>query len=250
LEAVQTFKLPENKNNAETVVMTKFVGLTQQSGQSVLPVLHSPAHFPTDHGPDFEVYSKDGTLEYFELCEIAPLVGKYEDADRIMLVGDWVKAVVERVENKVANYGKKPGFRPISLLLYVTHDHFSPSPLEVACARDALQGISNGVFKSIYLEIFAHDGNPLAMMLSPFAGRSYTKSQLTGHMRRQMVRPDPAQVQIIDDKSSGDYVDVTVRQYLPLGTDISKLKVGAVPEGTAVPFNTVHVAVRSKKEKQ
>lgn len=231
LRQLETFKLPEVKNDAEDLVMQKFVGISRQdTARGYLVRLNSATHLPTDHGPDFEVVTDSGATIYFELLEIAPLSGRYQEADHAMLVGELIDFVVAQVETKIRKYGIQQQFRPLSLLLYVSHYGFSPGPLEVNCIMDTLQRVPNEVFDEIYLELFAHDGNPLVVKLWPFRGWHFTKSQLTGHRRRQMIRADPAQVKIISDKSQGRQIDVTIEQYFPKGTDFSKIKVGPISE--------------------
>lgn len=235
LSPIQTFKLPESKNEAEDLVMQKFVGVSRQANASgVLSPLSKATHFPTDHGPDFEVVTASGTTSYFELLEIAPLSGRYEDADHAMLVGELVDFVVAQIETKIRKYGPQTQFRPISLLLYVSHYGFSPGPLETHCIRDTLLSLSNQVFDEIFLELFAYDGCPLVVKLWPWRGQHFTKSQLTGHRRRQMIRADPAQVKITSDMSQDDRIDVTVRQYLPKNVDLSKIKIGPLSDEGAL----------------
>lgn len=231
LSQLATFKLPEVKNDAEDTVMQKFVGVSRQdNARGYLVRLASATHFPTDHGPDFEVTTDAGAKGYFELLEIAPLSGRYEEADHAMLIGDFIDFVVVKIEDKIRKYKIQDRFRPISLLLYVSHYGFSPGPVETNCIIDALQGLVNEVFDEIYLELFAHDGNPFVVKLWPFKGRHFTKSQFVGHRRRQMIRADPAQITVIADNSQGSQIDVTFQQILPKNTDLTKIKIGAVSD--------------------
>jgi len=237
LSQLERFKLPEVKNDAEDLVMQKFVGVSRQdNAKGYLVRLASATHLPTDHGPDFEVVTYSGATGYFELLEIAPLSGRYEEADHAMLVGDLIDFVVAQVETKIRKYGVQQQFRPISLLLYVSHYGFSPGTLETSCIMDTLQGVPNQVFDEIYLELFAHDGNPLVVRLWPFRGGHFAKSHLTDHRRRQMIRADPARVRIMSDKSQGHQIDVTIRQCLPKGTNLSKIKVGPLSDEEARRF--------------
>lgn len=231
LSKIETFKLPEVKNEAEDVIMQNFVMLSRQdNARDHLVRLESATHLPTDHGPDFEVTFDSGEFGYFELLEIAPLLGRYEDANRVMLVGEFIDFIVNQIEKKIRKYSERKQFRPIYLLLYASHDGFSPGPLETRGIIDTMLSLSNEVFNAIYLEILAHDGSPWVAKLWPFKGRHFTKSELTGHRRRQIIRTDPTQIKIIADNSHGNRFDVTIRQYLPKGVDLAKIKKGVLSD--------------------
>lgn len=220
LQVTETFKLPEAKNEAEDTVMQAYVRVSQQR-QGVIPPLKSAVYYPTDHGPDFIAKTIDGQTEYFELFEIAPLRGGFENADHAMIVGDLVDFIHREIDRKVEKYLPKKEFRPISLLIYASHYAFSLGEHETKVLTDVLQDLQNSVFNNVMLIIFAEDGNPLVIRVWPYPNRNFTRSELTGDRRRHMIRQDPTLVRIIEDKSIGDYVDVTVRIPLPPSVKLS-----------------------------
>ncbi len=223
LSDIHVFKLPESKNEAEDVVMQKYVRVSQLN-PDVIPELASATHFPTDHGPDFETVGAAGSSGYFELVEFAPLVGKYEDFQTTLVVQTITDCFIELINTKIEKYRDKTNFRPISLLIYVSHYRFTPGIHETKVLQDILQELKNDVFDAIYLELFAYDGSPLVVRIWPFSGRHFTRSELTGHLRRQMPRPDHTLTRVVSDNSKGDHIDYTVRVFFPKDTDMDALE--------------------------
>jgi hypothetical protein len=217
LGPVMSFKLPEEKNEAETAVMDKFSGLCVTT--EFLPPIIDFYKYPSDHGPDFIIKMPEGRA-YAELVEIASLSGPYSTANHCMNVGDYLDYTLDQVRTKIAKYEPKVEFRPIYLIMYVSHYGFSPDIPQTRALRRQMQAMPSGVFKGIYLVLFAHDGNPTAVMMWPFKGTDITRNQVRALRRTQMVRPDLSQARIIADASSGTNVDTTVRVMLPLGTDM------------------------------
>lgn len=217
LGPVLSFKLPEEKNKAETLVMEKFSGLSTKT--EFLPLIVNFEKFPTDHGPDFIIESFEGQA-YAELVEIAPLSGPYASATHCMNVGEYIDYALNQVRIKISKYTPKSEFRPIYLIMYVSHYGFSPDIPQTKALRRQMQSLRNDTFKGIYLLLFAHDGSPTAVMMWPFRGNDITRNQVRQLRKTQMVRPDLSLAHIISDASHGNYVDTTVRVLLPRGTDM------------------------------
>jgi hypothetical protein len=212
-----SFKLPEEKNAAETVVMEKFANLSGCA--DFLPLISNFEKFPTDHGPDFIIQEPSGQA-YTELVEVAPLHGPYASANHCMNVGEYIDYAVDQVRTKIEKYVAKSEFRPLYLLMYVSHYGFSPDIPQTQALRRQMQAIRNDVFKNIYLLLFAHDGTPTAILMWPFQATEITRNEVRRLRKAQMVRPDLSLARIVADASHGDHVDTTVRIMLPSGTDM------------------------------
>jgi hypothetical protein len=212
-----SFKLPEEKNAAETVVMEKFASLSGHA--HFLPLISKLEKFPTDHGPDF-IIQEASRQAYIELVEIAPLHGPYASANHCMNVGEYIDYAIDQVKIKIEKYGGRTEFRPIYLIMYVSHYGFSPDIPQTQALRRQMQVIRNDVFKNIYLLLFAHDGTPTAVIMWPFQPTDITRNEVRRLRKAQMVRPDLSLARIVADASQGDHVDTTVRIMLPSGTDM------------------------------
>lgn len=221
LGPVMSFKLPEEKNAAETVVMEKLASLSGCA--DFLPMISSFEKFPNDHGPDFIIQELVGPA-YVELVEIAPLHGPYVSANHCMNVGKYIDHAISQVKIKIKKYGVRSEFRPIYLIIYVSHYGFSPDLQQTKALRRQMQCIRNDVFNNIYLVLFAHDGTPTAIIMWPFHAADITRNEVRQLRKAQMVRPDLSLARIISDASHGDYVDTTVRILLPRGTDMRPSK--------------------------
>ena len=221
LGPTMSFKLPEEKNAAETVVMGSFSSLCPTA--EFLPPIIDFHKYSTDHGPDF-ILKMPEAQAFAELVEIAPLWGPYSTANHCMNVGDYIDYALNQIRTKVAKYKSKVEFRPIYLIMYVSHYGFSPDIPQTKALRRQMQVLSNNVFKGIYLVLFAHDGTPTAVVMWPFKADDITRIQTRALRKTQMVRPDLSKAHIISDSSNGANVDTTIRVFLPSGTNMEPFK--------------------------
>jgi hypothetical protein len=216
LTPVMTFKLPEEKNAAESVVMGK---LFSHVGRAVfLPRIHSFEKFPTDHGPDFKLTLAEGPA-FAELTEIALLTGPYATALRVRNTGDYIDHVVALVKEKERIY-READFKPIYLVIYVSDEVFSPDVPTTMALRKAINSMPPSCFEGIFLVLFAHKGDSTIVKIRPEV-ETLTRNEARSIRRKQMVFPDLSQAKIVHDASVGNQIDTTVRVYMPKGTDMT-----------------------------
>lgn len=226
LESLGQFKLPEDKNAAETVVLSKMLSVSA----SFLPPVDTFKKFPTDHGPDFILNMIDRSESFAELLEIAPLKrGGYETASRVRNLGDFIDHIVEQVKIKETKYRDKP-FKPIYLVLYVSDERFSPDPTQTKAIRNALNSIHLSAFEALYLVLFAYDGCPTVVLMRPFKNE-FSRNEMRRLRKGQMIVADRTTAEVLQTNWDGDRFDTTVRMYLPPGADMSAYKIGKTLTG-------------------
>lgn len=220
LSEMMMFKLPEDKNAAETVIMDKL--FSHVGGAPFLPRITSYQKFPDDHGPDFNLTLAGNLPAYAELTEIAILKGPYSKAARVRNRGDYIDHVVALVAEKERIYGATD-FRPIYLVIYVSDEVFSPDIPTTRLLRREVNLMPPSCFEGIFLVLFAHNGDATIVNLRP-DNDLMPRNEARMLRRGQMVFPDLSMAKIISDKSLGNQIDTTVRVFLPPGTDMAPYK--------------------------
>lgn len=215
LTPLLSFKLPEDKNAAETVVMSKLFSRVAMA--RFLPQITAFEKFPDDHGPDFVLELAGGLRAFAELTEIAILTGPYKSAARVRNTGDYADHVVALVAEKERIYGAA-NFQPIFLVIYVSEEVFSPDIPTTRLLRREINLMPPSSFAGIFLVLFAHDGNPTVVNMRP-DNDIMSRKEARQLRRRQMVFPDLSLAKIVTDHSSGNQFDATVRLYMPPETD-------------------------------
>jgi hypothetical protein len=219
ISAVSSFSWPPVKEDAETLVIEKFWSVSHRAPW--MPLWLRVTHYPDPDGPDFFVETPNGT-EYVELVEIALLRGPYQTAQRTRSFGEFLNHCVDQVLKKQKKYHGR-GFSPLTLLVYVGDDAFLPNEEQTAALRVAISKLNLSAFKEVFLILFASDGTPWAFTCAPPLP-SITKRRLRELQASQMVCADPRQRKVVAGGVGKDgKVDVTVRQYLPPGTELSDL---------------------------
>jgi len=240
LRQLGEFKLPEEKNLAETVVMEKFVQVSRQA--PFIQAVNSCSKFPTDHGPDFSIVVENIGDAFAELVEIAPLkYENYENASRVRNLGEYVDHVINEVLKKEAKY-KNRDFVPLYLIIYVSDDKFLPDPHQTCLIMQSVNLLKLTAFNEIYLILFAYDGNATVAKIWPDPRRPLNLQQIAEMRDQQMIRVDQSKIVIMSEAWHGNEFDVTTRIYFPKGTDMTKfaelaktpdraLKPGDLPSG-------------------
>ena len=136
-----------------------FASMNKHLAQSGDRFLLSEPQSNTENDFDFTVASPNGRA-YFELMEVAPLHGPYEQAPSTYRPYKFAKAILSRILEKSRRYPKSTG-RDLFLLLYVTHWSFVLSDSTIACLRYWLT-VQPTVFRAIfsYQPLDADEGAP------------------------------------------------------------------------------------------
>jgi hypothetical protein len=216
IDPVHTFKLPENKNLAETIVMEKIQGICHLF--DFLPPIYGFEKFPTDHGPDFILKMIDSSVAYAELVEIAMLgSGGYRSADRVRIFGDYLDHVVNEYKKKQEKYLTR-NYKPIYLIMYASDDRFIPDIKEILAIRFELNKLKNSVFISVFFLAISYDGSPGPFIVMPFR-KQLTRNEVRIMRKKQMVRPDGGTSIIKSTTWNGDKFDVQMWIPFPKGTN-------------------------------
>lgn len=213
------FKLPARKEEAEDFTMSALVRELSQGYAGVPFKFDGYSRHPKEDGPDFDV-TWNGQTAYVELTEYAPLRGPYETANRLFTVEEMARGLEERVLTKNANYTRR-NMLPIFLLLYVTDDAFYVSEEVMLLLAHYLQFRQDLIFKAIFFVAFrAPEGRPHMRM--PFPHRDDLRLRdMRGIAKQQVINANVSDRKIIHSDPSKQAI--TVRQYLPVGSDLSLL---------------------------